>query len=165
MLPLGHGGSPQYWIFTNERGMKTRISVKTSMPELGMNPRSSTFRAGGFTTAPGPPLKCKSDRESSELNNWSPRRRVLLWNKYRVSIDRHEVDIAIYFKAPWSHISFYFQSLKIRVVGRSFYHAEIDFLQTESGKIVLDVIWDFEILTKVKAPNITAQLSKHKTFA
>ena len=38
-LPLGHEGTPQYWIFTNERG-------RTWSSEWGSNPRSPTFQAG-----------------------------------------------------------------------------------------------------------------------
>ena len=46
-LPLSHGGSPQYWIFTSERG-RNIFFFETWRPEWGSNPRSPTFQAGSF---------------------------------------------------------------------------------------------------------------------
>ena len=55
-LPLCQGGSPQYLIFTSERG-KTFCFFETWRPEWGSNPRFPTFQAGSFnhcTRAPAP---------------------------------------------------------------------------------------------------------------
>ena len=47
-LLLGHGGSPQYGIFTSERGVNI-FFFETWMPERSSNPRSPTFQAGSFS--------------------------------------------------------------------------------------------------------------------
>ena len=46
-LPLGHGGFPQFWIFTSEWRINTCF-FETWMPERGTNRRSQSFRAGSF---------------------------------------------------------------------------------------------------------------------
>ena len=46
-LPLGHGSSPQYWIFTNEQG-RNICFFETWRAKWGLNPRSPTFQAGSF---------------------------------------------------------------------------------------------------------------------
>ena len=46
-LPLGHGGSPQYWIFTRERE-ETFCFFENWIPERVTSPRSPTFQAGSF---------------------------------------------------------------------------------------------------------------------
>ena len=51
-LPLGHGGSPQYWIFTSERG-RNSLFLLNLKAILGREPAISGFAA--LTTAPGPP--------------------------------------------------------------------------------------------------------------
>ena len=50
-LSLGHGGSPQYWIFTSERRRNFCFSG-TWRPECGTNPRSQIFQLSALTTAP-----------------------------------------------------------------------------------------------------------------
>ena len=44
-LPLDHGGFPQYWIFTSERGINF-FFFETWGPEWGSNLRSPTLQAG-----------------------------------------------------------------------------------------------------------------------
>ena len=46
-LSLGHRGSQQYWIFTNERGRNTSF-LETWRLEWGSHPRSPTFQAGSL---------------------------------------------------------------------------------------------------------------------
>ena len=46
-LPLGHGGSPQYWIFTGERGTNILFFWNLNA-RAGSNPRSPTFQTGSF---------------------------------------------------------------------------------------------------------------------
>ena len=48
-LPLGHGGSPQYRIFTSERGRKFCFFETRYHLERGMNPQSPTFQPGRLT--------------------------------------------------------------------------------------------------------------------
>ena len=48
-LPLGHDGSPQYWIFNSERE-RNICYFETWMPEQSLNPLYPTL-----TTAPEPP--------------------------------------------------------------------------------------------------------------
>ena len=54
-LPLGHGGSPHYWIFTNEQGRN--ILFLWNLNARGSDPRSPTPQAGSSnhcTRAPAP---------------------------------------------------------------------------------------------------------------
>ena len=54
-LPLGHRGSPQYWIFTSERGRNIFVSLKL---EGQSGVRTSDLRLSkqaALTTAPGSP--------------------------------------------------------------------------------------------------------------
>ena len=53
-LPLGHGGSPQYWIITSER-RRNIFFFETWRPEWCWNPRSPTFQAGSFNHCTRPP--------------------------------------------------------------------------------------------------------------
>ena len=53
-LHLGHESSPQYWIFTRERG-RNFCFFEICMPERGTNSRSPTFQAGNFNHCPPPP--------------------------------------------------------------------------------------------------------------
>ena len=46
-LPLGHGGSPHYWIFKSER-VRNILFFETWRPEWDLKPRSPTFQAGSF---------------------------------------------------------------------------------------------------------------------
>ena len=52
-LPLGHGGSQQYWISTIERG-KPFCFFETWRTEWGSNPRSPTFQASSFNQGAHP---------------------------------------------------------------------------------------------------------------
>ena len=47
-LPLGQRGSPQYWIFTSERGRNCFFLMFFWMSERGSNPWSPTFKGGSF---------------------------------------------------------------------------------------------------------------------
>ena len=50
-IPLGHRGSPQYWIFTRERGRNISL-FETWRPKWDSNPRSSTSQLqAALTTA------------------------------------------------------------------------------------------------------------------
>ena len=59
-LPLDHGGSPQYWIFTRE----------TWRLKWGSNPRSPTFQAGSFNHCTRAPAICRQDRISLTRVLW-----------------------------------------------------------------------------------------------
>ena len=54
--PLSHGGSPQYWIFTSERG-KTFCFFETWMPERTSNPRHPSLQTGSFNRCPRAPVQ------------------------------------------------------------------------------------------------------------
>ena len=59
-LPVGHGGFPQYWIFTSARGKNILFFLETWRPELGSNMRSPIFQADSFnhcTRAPASVVK------------------------------------------------------------------------------------------------------------
>ena len=59
-LPLGHGGSPQFWIFTIERE-ETICFLETWRQEWGSNPRSPTFQAGSFNHCTRAPARVKQE--------------------------------------------------------------------------------------------------------
>ena len=68
-LHLGHGGFPQYLIFTSERG-RNILFIETCRSEWGSNPRSPTFQAGSFNhCSRGPPYFW---RRSVNLNQFLP---------------------------------------------------------------------------------------------
>ena len=52
-LPLGHGGSPQYWL-SNVDGEETFL-VSFKPPRPGTEPRTLAWKAAGQTTTLGPP--------------------------------------------------------------------------------------------------------------
>ena len=52
-LPLGHGGSPQYWV-SHVDGEKT-VFVSFKLPRLGTEPRTLAWKAAVLTTTLGPP--------------------------------------------------------------------------------------------------------------
>ena len=52
--PVGYGDSPQYWIFTRERGRNTFL-FEIWMPERWTNPRFRLSKQAALNTAPGSP--------------------------------------------------------------------------------------------------------------
>ena len=52
-LPLGHGGSPQYWL-SHVHGEET-FFVSFEPPRPGTEPRTLAWKAAVLTTTPGPP--------------------------------------------------------------------------------------------------------------
>ena len=55
-LPLGHGGSPQYWLSHAEREETFFVSFKP--PRQGTEPRTLAWKAAVLTTTLGPPPSC-----------------------------------------------------------------------------------------------------------
>ena len=47
-LPIGNGGSQQYWIFMSQRGRNISFLWNLGRPEWSSKPRSPTFQAGSF---------------------------------------------------------------------------------------------------------------------
>ena len=71
-LPLGRGGSPQYWIFTSER-RRNIFLFKTWRPEWGSSPRSPTFQAASFihsTRAPAMIIATLDCLQTFSANHW-----------------------------------------------------------------------------------------------
>ena len=64
-LPLGHGGSPRYWILTSERG-ETFCSFETRIPKQGTSPRSPTFQADSFRGF----VKLKKSKNPRKTRKW-----------------------------------------------------------------------------------------------
>ena len=54
-LPLGHGGSPQYWL-SHVDGEET-FFVSFKPPRLGTEPRTLAWKAAVLTTTLGPPSR------------------------------------------------------------------------------------------------------------
>ena len=61
-LPLGHGGSPQYWL-SHVDGEET-FFVSFKPPRSGTEPRTLAWKAAVLTTTPGPPPPVDSTQES-----------------------------------------------------------------------------------------------------
>ena len=53
---LGHGGSPQSWIFTSERGKKHYVSLKLECQSGGRTRDLRLYKQAGLTTAPERPF-------------------------------------------------------------------------------------------------------------
>ena len=53
-LPLGHGGCPQYWIFTSS-GEKHFVSLKLECQSAVLTRELRLSNQAAYTTAPGPP--------------------------------------------------------------------------------------------------------------
>ena len=68
-LPLGHGGSQQYWIFMSERG---KCFFETWGPDWGSNPRSPNFQAGSFNHCTrAPALTVKDIMYPNNISYWT----------------------------------------------------------------------------------------------
>ena len=69
-LPLGHGGSPQYWL-SHVDGEET-IFVSFKPPRPGTEPRTLTWKAAVLTTTLGPPpsLSSTTSAFSCETTFW-----------------------------------------------------------------------------------------------
>ena len=76
-LPLGHGGSPQYWL-SHVDGEETFFCFFQTA-ETGTEPRVLAWKAAVLTTTPGPPPICTRE-------TW--KHRVISWQNVRLPTDK-----------------------------------------------------------------------------
>ena len=65
-LPLGHGGSPQYWL-SHVDGEETFL-VSSKPPRPGTEPRTLAWKAAVLTTTLGPPRATEQSEQSLLLS-------------------------------------------------------------------------------------------------
>ena len=75
-LPLGHGGSPQYWLSHVDGGETFFVSFKPPRP--GTEPRTLAWKAAVLTTTLGPPPTCWMSI------GWAHTNQQCRWNKPRI---------------------------------------------------------------------------------
>ena len=91
-LPLGHGGSPQYWL-SHVAGEKTYF-VSFKPPRPGTEPRTLTWKAAVLTTTLGPP-PCWHTSPSGVVRIF----------KFKIDIDRiQNMNTVVSYRASYLYI-------------------------------------------------------------
>ena len=106
-LPLGHGGSPQYWL-SHVDGEET-FSVSFKLPRPGTEPRTLAWKAAVLTTTLGPP-PTKGWSRSANRGALSAHRRALftLLFSFKQRITQHA--------HHWTNIGPYYRPIAVHLL-------------------------------------------------
>ena len=124
-LPLGHGGSPQYWL-SHVDGEETFL-VFFKPPRPGTEPRTLAWKAAVLTTTLGPPPQNRTEQNRTEQNRTEQNRTE------QNRTEQNRIYIFIYFY----NIYFIFFKSKIQQRNR---HAQSETEQKQKNNKVLQTI-------------------------
>ena len=93
-LPLGHGGSSNYWIFTSERGRN--ILYLWKRPERGTDPQSPTFQASSFNHCSRAPPRPRGESVAYSTSGQEWRQCVTDWCEVKVKIMTSASQLSLY---------------------------------------------------------------------
>ena len=105
-LLLGHGGSPQYWVFTRGWGRNSVVSFKLHRP--GTEPRTLAWKAAVLTTTLGPPPYLLNSSALSTTINLTFLT-ILIWYKTEMEV---VLLLQIYQRREWTYCNYYEQTMQ-----------------------------------------------------